>query len=395
MGENRPLSDTSQARRTLSLARNLLNKGGALESTNSGETIDRTRLAQELERRIQMSVAFSSLPSSVTAKAVTAETLTNTESALNKTAGGASPSTLTDMELASLEAIIQVTGRPATRYSNGRVQMPSGNLGENDHWRVLVATTRLFIDRASASVGRITITGNEGLEEHIGTGWCAEGNLIITNRHVVYDLVSNPDASLPSWKINKAKRPFIDFAATDNATASQRFEIAEVAYCAKEEYVDIAAIRVSSGAGALPRSLAVNWDKSALGRERAGAGAEPSQFQGSDIYVIGHPYRRHSSEPVATVFGVADGYKRWSPGVVVQMDDEKTVLEHDCSTLGGNSGSCVLTAESHDVIGIHIGGLEVDKMTGRGSANIALAFSYLGSHEAANILKTGRVEGGR
>ena len=33
-----------------------------------------------------------------------------------------------------------------------------------------------------------------------------------------------------------------------------------------------------------------------------------------------------------------------------------SAIEHDCSTLGGNSGSPVVDLETHQVIGLHFGG---------------------------------------
>lgn len=379
----------SGTRETVSLARTLLAKGGALESTDSGEMIDRTLLAEALERRIETNVAAGHLPPSLTAKAAAAEALNNAESALNKVAGGASTSSLTDLEFASLEAIIEVTGRPAMRYSNGQVHMPPTDLGENGRWRVLIATARSKINRESAKVGRITITGNAGLAEHIGTGWCAEGGLIVTNKHVVKDLVRNPADAQTNWAIDTGKRPSIDFAATDGATTAQRFEIAEVAYCAED--VDVALVRAAEGDGSLPSPMTLNWDPTAPGSEVAEADGGQLRFRGEDIYVVGHPFQRRISELIAAVYGAADGYKRWSPGFVVRMRAQEPLIEHDCSTLGGNSGSCVLTVKGHAVIGIHMGGVGVDERTGQGIANLAIAFSRLVEHRLSEILRTGRL----
>jgi trypsin-like peptidase len=391
MEERRTPNNTSEARRALSLARTLLTKGGALESTDSGEAIDRTRLAEALERRIEVNLASGSPPPSLTAKAAATEALTNAESALNKTAGGASPSNLTDLEITGLEAIIEVLGRPAMSYSNGQVQMPPSDLGENDRWRVLIATARSKINRASAAVGRITITGNTGITEHIGTGWRAGDDLLVTNRHVVRTLVENPDASPPTWTIDVAKRPVIDFTATYNTSTTQRVEIADLVFCAEETYVDLAFLRLATDTAALPASLPVDWNPEAVGSELAMADGESPVFRGNEVYLVGHPYRQQPSELIMAVIGAIDGSKRWSPGLITRMDPELPMIEHDCSTLGGNSGSCVLTTVSHAVVGIHIGGLNVDDLTGRGSANLALAFSRLDAHRAIDILRMGRI----
>lgn len=379
-----PAGGGDRAGRVLSLARALLAKGGALESTAASETIDRGRLAEALERRIEQNAASRGL-APPDARAVAAEVVSGAESALNKTAGGAPPSNLTDLEVAALEAVIEVTGRPAMRYSNGLVQMPPADLGDNDRWRVLIATVRSKINRASASVGRVSFVGPSGAVEHSGTGWRTAGDLVVTNRHVARELMVQPDAPPASWRIDASKRPHIDFAATDAAAAAQRFEIAELFYCAEEGDFDVAFLRVTSGAEALPPPLNLDWSPEALGSE--GAGEAAPRFRGREVYVVGHPYRRRGSELTASVFGQADGGKRWSPGLVTDLPAGKPFLEHDCSTLGGNSGSCVLTAAGHAVVGIHFAGLDVDEETGRGRANRALALARLGEPRAAAILR--------
>jgi V8-like Glu-specific endopeptidase len=39
------------------------------------------------------------------------------------------------------------------------------------------------------------------------------------------------------------------------------------------------------------------------------------------------------------------------------------LLEHDSSTLGGNSGSCVVDLETHQVIGLHFRGKYLESNT--------------------------------
>ena len=48
--------------------------------------------------------------------------------------------------------------------------------------------------------------------------------------------------------------------------------------------------------------------------------------------------------------------KRLQPGRAVTYSAKFSALEHDCSTLGGNSGSPVVDLETHEVIGLHFGG---------------------------------------
>ena len=89
--------------------------------------------------------------------------------------------------------------------------------------------------------------------------------------------------------------------------------------------------------------------------------------------------------------GDADGKKRWSPGEVTSMDATRGSCLHDCSTLGGSSGSCILALASHKVVGMHFGGRNVDEATGRGDANLGLSFALVQHPVFQRILRTGQV----
>jgi V8-like Glu-specific endopeptidase len=74
---------------------------------------------------------------------------------------------------------------------------------------------------------------------------------------------------------------------------------------------------------------------------------------------------------------------------VKSIASQEPLLEHDCSTLGGNSGSCVFTTDTHEVVGLHFGGMNVNEETAKGSANLAIPLSRLGDHHAAKIIRDG------
>jgi V8-like Glu-specific endopeptidase len=44
------------------------------------------------------------------------------------------------------------------------------------------------------------------------------------------------------------------------------------------------------------------------------------------------------------------------PGAILKFLQRTSVFRHDCSTLGGNSGSCVVDLNTHRVLGLHFGG---------------------------------------
>lgn len=376
--------------RLVRTARSLLTKGGALQSTAGGERIDDGVLREALERHLRQA-APAGEPGPLAAKAAAARVVESARGALERVAAGASASNLTDEEVSSLQAIVLVTGRPAMRYVNGRVQMPPVDLGENDRWRVLVATERADIDRASSSVGQVALVRASGAAQPVGTAWRIGDDLVVTNRHVAKLLVSAPDATPGTWTVDPGRLAVVDFAATDGTPQPRRFAVAELLYCATEERVDLAVLRLERGDAQLPPALALNWDAAALGREPAGDGGAEPAFRGAEVYVVGHPYRVHGTEATRAVFGQVDGLKRWSPGTVTSVAAGHPVFEHDCSTLGGNSGSCVLAVKGHRVVGLHFAGRGVNEATAIGAANLAVALSRLGAHPGAAILRDGRV----
>src|SRR5262249_27243842 len=56
-----------------------------------------------------------------------------------------------------------------------------------------------------------------------------------------------------------------------------------------------------------------------------------------------------------SVFGEVYDKKRLAPGQIMSVGPEE--LEHDCSTLGGNSGSPVVRLGTGEVVGLHFSGV--------------------------------------
>jgi hypothetical protein len=56
------------------------------------------------------------------------------------------------------------------------------------------------------------------------------------------------------------------------------------------------------------------------------------------------------------IFGDVYGVKRLQPGMSGEVFADQRIIRHDCSTLGGNSGSCVVDLLSGEVLGLHFRG---------------------------------------
>jgi hypothetical protein len=78
------------------------------------------------------------------------------------------------------------------------------------------------------------------------------------------------------------------------------------------------------------------------------------------VYLIGYPATDNQGitppEVLTRIFGGIYEVKRLQPGTITAISKALPRFAHDCSTLGGNSGSCVVDLETHKVIGLHFSG---------------------------------------
>src|SRR5262249_19350419 len=75
--------------------------------------------------------------------------------------------------------------------------------------------------------------------------------------------------------------------------------------------------------------------------------------QGDTIVVLGYPQNDSARNPlfVSSIFGNRFGVRRAAPGEVIAAESSR--FYHDCSTLGGNSGSPVVSLKTGELVGVH------------------------------------------
>lgn len=401
MASNEPPDDNATERLAKTLSFLTKKPGGSsLESASVRNEVRRqvrraaiaatTEVVRESAGVMEFGLDEVAAPTTPVAAVAENDIVSAAKSAADKVANGET-SKVTAFERVSLEAIVHLTGRPPLRYTDGKVQSPPNDEGDNERWRTFIAIARKKINDASASVGQVAIARDGRPRQHVGTAWRLGDDLVVTNRHVAFELVQDNTIDPKEWVLDPRKPVIVDFNVTDSATTSMRFPAPELVYCASEEDIDVAILRLDKSAGVLPAALALDFDAKSVGRELSVSGLP--QFRGAEVYVVGHPFRGIASQESLTVFGKADGFKRCSPGEVMEIpNDPPMSFEHDCSTLGGNSGSCVLSVSRHAVVGVHYGGADVEEATSMGRANLALGLAQLGGHDLAQILKQGRVQ---
>jgi endonuclease G len=121
-----------------------------------------------------------------------------------------------------------------------------------------------------------------------------------------------------------------------------------------------------------PVSISKTWDVALLRVEGLPQGvnplplarSEPTVIVGGTAAVIGYPSYdpNESFLDQANIFRSVFDRKRLQPGklngraTVLSFGRNVSAIAHDCSTLGGNSGSALISTDLAQVVGIHFAG---------------------------------------
>jgi hypothetical protein len=240
-------------------------------------------------------------------------------------------------EITGLEAIVQIEGRPAILIQEGHFFPPPVS------WQIL-EQSRQSIETNCKSVGRIELKGHPSLD-WVGTGFLVADEVIMTNRHVAKEFCTM--GSRKRWTVDAGITARIDYVEEMATVDSAEFVLKKI--IGVHENLDMALFRVekiSSDGDNCPEPLPVS-------------SKPPDQGVGCRIYCVGYPAwdgRRNDPEIMRKIFSNIFDVKRLQPGELMQVIEAEKIFMHDCSTLGGNSGSCVIDLQTGQVIGLHFGG---------------------------------------
>lgn len=249
-------------------------------------------------------------------------------------------------DTAALEAIVKRFGRPPLLVRGGVVEMeplPKEFPADTD---VLIKGAQKWLP----SVGRIEFVNHS--MAWAGTGWVIDrrngAHIIATNRHVA-KLVARRKADgravfirSPAGKLYGARIDFneeVDAPENDAWTA----DVAGLEYLADDLSADVALLRVEAAGFVLPDPLEL---------------ADKEAATDDLVALIGYPAydSRNDDGDQARYFHDLYEVKRFAPGFVMQGLTEDTLLLHDCTSLGGNSGSPLLDLRTGKVVGLHFQG---------------------------------------
>lgn len=226
--------------------------------------------------------------------------------------------------------------RPGLLVASGAIEaLPARCAPSFPGWDPFVACARPHL----RAVGRIDGPGTGRARVPFGTGFLVAPDLLLTNRHVVHEL-SLGTGHLPPG------RALVNFSYEDGSPRSDDIAV-------------VAVVRQDPG----------GLDLAVLRLERPGCTPEACLRFGEAVAVVddavavlGFPAEASERNPAFApqIFPRALGVKRVSPGLVSQRMLGTPVFCHDASTLGGSSGSPVLSLPDATVLGVHCGGKFLD-----------------------------------
>lgn len=233
-----------------------------------------------------------------------------------------------------LEAIVLLVGRPALLIQDGTFG-PAG-----DMWEAKLAPKRAAIKDAITRVGRIELKGHPTYP-WVGTGFLVGPGVIMTNRHVAVTFAREGGST---FKFMAGVTASVDFKEEYQRDASQVRKISKV--IGIHPKYDLALLKLDGEGG--PKPLEV-------------ASAPPPATKDYDIVVIGYPAydSRNDAAEMIRIFDNIFNVKRLQPGMLTGLSAGAGGLQiagHDCSTLGGNSGSVVFDFTQGQAVGLHFGG---------------------------------------
>nr|WP_275970739.1 DNA/RNA non-specific endonuclease [Bradyrhizobium sp. NBAIM32] len=262
------------------------------------------------------------------------------------------------------EAIILPELRPAIDVINdsyGQVTHPLWTKLSND------AGIKARLETAIKSVGRIELPN--GPLPYAGTGFVAGQRQIMTNRHVAEIFTRGLGDSSLVFKPGLSAG--FDLKRERDSRRGITLRVTRVLMI--HPYWDCAVIEVD---GLPPTAQPLTLS------------AIPSpELRDREVAVIGYPAfdPRNPAAVQDDLFGGVFRVKRLQPGLLSSVSNTASfgkmvpAVVHDASTLGGNSGSCLVELTTGQVLGLHFGGVYRDR-------NYAVPASALGADPRVRAL---------
>jgi|GEM_PF-4186055 len=331
------------------LARLLTRDKGAMQSSPVAREIIKT--GRRLDR---LSIADADAALAGVKDVLVCKTLRGPlETGLEKLTQSGGDAQLSTPEFIALETVVMLEGiRPSIRFCDQKLDIKAANLGE---WDQVTRDVCADIEAVAQSVARI----NLGTKQ-MGSGFMVSDDLLMTNRHVLQGIAWFDGTS---WQID----PETTFCFADDGVSDLNFTAANIVTTSALD-IDVAALDFSKSDYALIQL-----------KPRKGQSLPPALILENSIsnvistrpiYTVGFPGKPMPGAErfslLKDIFDFDFGVKRYAPGEVEHSmsafadQNATSVFGHDCTTLGGCSGSPIVDLGDTNVhvVGIHFSGLK-------------------------------------
>lgn len=275
------------------------------------------------------------------------------------------------------ESIILRVGRPVLTILNNEAQLAFDEI-ESEIWRSKLEVASQNVGAAIRSVGRIELQYHPRMD-WVGTGWLVGESVVVTNRHVA-EVFARSDGHGFVFRqgINDRRMTSrIDLLEEVDGTGELQFDLTSILHIEAEPGPDMAFLRVAkrSGDNGLPSPISL-------------AASVPMDL--FDVAVIGYPARDSRIPEQDLMEKLFDGVynkKRLAPGQVTGANGNR--IFHDCSTLGGCSGSPLIDLKTGLAVGLHFAGRFLESNYAIPASLIAERLRVLSRNEGGNTRARG------
>lgn len=240
------------------------------------------------------------------------------------------------------ESIVMRRERPVLAIKDNAASLVFLDQADSEIWTTRLTKAKPILDTAIRAVGRVNLAG--GQLSWVGTAWLVAENIVVTNRHVAREFAARKGGGF-TFKMGVAEQmsASLDFLQEIDNPATLIFKLLRPLHIEDTDGPDVSFFEIEMISGdarlATPIELATMIGET------------------ENVATIGYPaYDSRIPEPdlMERIYGKTYNKKRLAPGGVTRV--EATQLLHNCTTLGGNSGSAVFDLDQGKAIGLHFSG---------------------------------------
>lgn len=247
-----------------------------------------------------------------------------------------------------LEAIVQRFTRPVHLVQGSTFMSTADGFPESAEITALLEKARVPLEAAIPSVGRIDLRNHQ--LEWAGTGWLVGPGLVATAGHVAREFAETSGGFAFVQIFGRTVHATLDMYREYLRPEESRFPVHEVVWIEPDRDIDVALLRIAE-TGEMGQSAPPPIEL-ATDEELTGTGV------GRWVGVIGYPAADSRAGRLADQQRIFDGvynHKRLAVGRLTASMPQG-LIDHDATTLGGNSGSPLIDLITGKAMALHIRG---------------------------------------